>query len=111
MNPLMLEPPSLSTLVTQLASLPPHDPTRYQTNDGLDEPDCTKGLGVAQGMSVLGFFERENHYHERHDSSTVDLICNLLHLAHERGQEPSEILTTALWNFLAEAGSLKTECA
>ncbi len=111
MNPLKLEPPSLSTLVTQLASLPPHDPARYQTTDGLDEPDRTNGLRVVQGISALRFFERENHYHERDYSSTADLICNLLHLAHARGQEPSEILTTALCNFLAETGSLKTGCA
>lgn len=109
MNSLFSEPPALTLLVTQLDSLPPHDPERYQTTDGLDEPDATNGWRAEQALVALRCFARENHYPENDDTALPDLLSNLLHLAHARVQEPGGVLTTALRNFLAEAAERETE--
>ena len=109
MTPLLSAPPALALLVTQLDTLPPHDPARYQTTDGLDEPDATNGRRAEQALAALRCFARENHYSENDDTTLPDLLSNLLHLAHARGQEPGSVLSTALRNFLAEAGKRETE--
>ncbi len=100
---------SLSTLIKQLTILPPHNPVRYETTDGLDDPACTNGWRVAQAMEALGAFQSENNCGEDDACATADLICNLLHYAHSNGHDLSEVLVSALRNFLAEAGILKNE--
>jgi hypothetical protein len=107
MKPLLLEPPPISQLAQQLASLAPHDPARYQATDGLYETDYTNGLRAEQAFSALRFFARENHYPENEDNVIPDLICNLLHHAHARGHELEAVLSSALGSFLAEAGEIK----
>ena len=101
--------PSLITLIKQLTNLPPHNSIRYETIDGLDDCACTNGWRAEQAMKALGAFQGENNYGEDDASATADLICNLLHYAHSIGHEPSEVLMSALGNFLAEAGMLKIE--
>jgi hypothetical protein len=97
--------------LTLLNSLPPHDPARFQTTDGLDEPDRTNGLRAEEAKEALLAIHGFSSYEQDRDCSITDQITNLLHLAHAEGPDVRQTLETAVRNFLAEAGSLKRESA
>jgi hypothetical protein len=93
--------------LTLLHSLPPHDPARFQTTDGLDEPDRTNGFRAEEAKAALIAIHGFNSYEQDTDCSITDQITNLLHLAHAEGYDVRQTLETALQNFLAEAGEVK----
>ena len=93
--------------LTLLRSLPPHDPARYQTTDGLDEPDRTNSLRAEEAKAALIAIHGLSSYEQDTDCSITDQITNFLHLAHAEGHEVRQTMETALQNFLAEAGELK----
>jgi hypothetical protein len=93
--------------LTLLHSLPPHDPARFQTTDGLDEPDCTNGFRAEEAKAALIAIHGFSSYEQDRDCSITDQITNLLHLAHAEGYDVRQTLETALENFLAEAGEVK----
>lgn len=92
---------------TALNTLPPHDPGRYQTTDGLDEPDRTNGLRAEEAKAALIAIHGFSSYEQDTDCSITDQITNLFHLAHAEGYDVRQTLETALQNFLAEAGEMK----
>lgn len=91
----------------QLTTLPPHDSARYQTTDGLDEPDRTNGVRAEEAKAALIAIDGLSSYEQDTDCLITDQISNLLHLAHAEGQDVRQTLETALQNFLAEAGEMK----
>jgi hypothetical protein len=93
--------------LTLLHSLPPHDPARFQTTDGLDEPDRTNGFRAEEAKAALIAIHGFSSYEQDADCSITDQITNLLHLAHAEGYDVRQTLETALQNFLAEAGEVK----
>ena len=89
---------------TQLP-LPPHDPDRSATTDGLDNPDCTNGMRADFAAEALDVFQRACHMvGEDPDVASADLICDLLHHVHGHGYNPIEVLENAVVHFAAEAG-------
>jgi hypothetical protein len=93
--------------LTLLRSLPPHDPARFQTTDGLDEPDRTNGFRAEEAKASLIAIHGFSSYEQDKACSITDQITNLLHLAHAEGHDVRQTLETALQNFLAEAGDVK----
>lgn len=83
-------------------NLPPHNPDRWQTVDGLDEPGMSNGDRVEYARKHVSWMFANTE----DESNFSDLICNLLHLAHSKGMDPAEILSTAAGNFHAEASAL-----
>jgi hypothetical protein len=92
--------------LTLLHSLPPHDPARFQTTDGLDEPVRTNGVRAEEAKAALIAMDGLSSHEQDRDCSITDQITNLLHLVHAEGYDVRQTLETALQNFLAEAGSL-----
>jgi hypothetical protein len=88
-------------------TLPPHDPTRYQTTDGFDEPDRTNGVRAEEAKAALMAIHGLSAYEQDRDCVISDQISNLLHLAHAEGLNVTQTWETALRNFLAEAGEMK----
>ncbi len=86
----------------ELKNLPPHEPARFATiDDGLNaDPEMTNGKRAAEALNKLASFNFDD------DCEYIDLMVNLLHLAHSRGLEPTDILSSAANNFAAEAGPL-----
>jgi hypothetical protein len=93
--------------LTLFHSLPPHDPARFQTTDGLDEPDRTNGVRADEAKAALIAIDGLSSYEQDTVCSITDQITNLLHLAHAEGHDVTQTLETALQNFLAEAGEMK----
>lgn len=94
----------LIELAAQLDSLPPHDPNRFETLDGYDNPSCTNGKRAGFTIEALAVFEKACHMQEETDVAAGDLIGDLLHLVHSQGHDPKGVLKAALTNFIAEAG-------
>ena len=88
-----------------LGSIPPHDPNRHETNDGLDNHNCTNGMRVNFTVDALKVFQKTCYMDEETEVATSDLICDLLHLVHSLGCNPKNVLESALTHFLAEADS------
>ena len=93
--------------LASLHKLPPHNSARYQTTDGLDEPDRTNGLRAEEAKAAFIAIHGFSSYEQDTDCSITDQITNLLHLAHAEGYDVRQTLETALQNFLAEAGEMK----
>lgn len=94
----------LPELLIALESLPAHEPTRFETTDGLDNPDCTNAKRAGFTTEALAAFQKACHMNEEPDVAAADLICDLLHFVHSLDFKPKEVLETALTNFIAEAG-------
>jgi hypothetical protein len=80
---------------------PPHDPTRAASIDDGPHPDSPSNGDNARSAARACPPPKP----DSHDDETwyTDLICNLLHLAHSRELDPTDIITSALNNFHAEA--------
>lgn len=89
----------------ELHSLPPHDPIRFQTTDGFDEPDRTNGVRAEEAKAALIAILGLSAYEKDRDCSIRDQITNLLHLAHAEGLNVAQTWEMALQNFCAEACS------
>jgi len=92
-------------LLAELERICLHDPGRYETTDGLDNPDCTNGDRASMALEALDCFQEACNMVEDVDTAASDLICNLLHLVHSRGFDPRLMLQNGLGAFLCESGN------
>lgn len=97
------------TMLSELQSIPAHDPDRFETTDGLDNPDCTNGDRADMALEALDCFQVACSMTEDVDTAASDLVCALLHLVHSRGFDLRLVLQNGLGNFLCEAGVLSEE--
>ena len=74
-------------------TLPEYDPDRKTGN-------LLNSVLVAKASAAMQAVGLNTDYHE----DVSDMIANLLHLAHSRSQNPSEVLRAAVGNFLTEIG-------
>jgi hypothetical protein len=103
-HPSFPDPSSLDELVKNLDLLPSHDPDRFETLDGYDNPDCTNRMRAGFTIDALAAFQKACHMDEEPDVAASDLICDLLHFVHSLDYSPKDVLESALTNFNAEAG-------
>lgn len=94
----------LSITLAQLVLIPPHNPDRFETVDGLKNPNYTNGMRVGFAMKALRSFQNACHMKEEVDVAASDLICDLLHLVHASDHLPLAILDSAINSFLSESG-------
>lgn len=108
MNPEMLESQrnEFLTMLSELHSVPTHNPDRYETTDGADNPDCTNGDRAEMALEALDCFQEACSMTEEVDTAAADLVCALLHLVHSRGFDPQLVLQYGLGHFLCEADCL-----
>jgi hypothetical protein len=95
----------MSEFLAKIRQIQPYDSYRWETTDGLDNPDCTNGVRVDFAAKALDSFQNACGMNEAVDIATADLIGDLLHLVHSFGYEPLAILESALEHFSAEAGA------
>lgn len=98
------------TLLASLRNIPAHDPDRFETTDGLDNPDCTNGDRAGMALEALDCFQRACSMTEAVDTAAADLICDLMHLVHA-DDDPWDVLQSAIRHFLCEAGQIKVPLA
>jgi hypothetical protein len=101
---------NLDQLLTGFANLPPHDPARFETADGLEDPDCANGDRAAVAAGSLAAFQKSCGMDEDVETAASDLICNLLHLVHANHRDPLSVLHSGIRHFLAEAGQADARC-
>ena len=97
----------LQQLLTDLATIPAHNPTRYETTDGLDSPSCTNGDRVSFAAAAVDCFQQTCGMTEDLETAAADLICDLRHLLHANNQNPLPTLRNGIQAFLCEAGKIK----
>lgn len=97
---------SLKNLIGNLELLPPHDPDRFESIDGYDNPNCTNMKRAGFTIDALAVFQKACHMDEMPEVAVGDLICDLLHLVHSLHLSPKDVLERALNHFIAEAGWL-----
>jgi hypothetical protein len=97
----------LRDLLSELVGIPSHDPNRFESTDGYDDPNCTNGRRAAFAKEALDVFQRTCHMTEEVPTAAADLICDLLHLVHAGGDEPIAVIEAAIGHFVAEAGNMK----
>lgn len=97
------------SLLADLLVIPEHDPDRFETTDGSDNPDCTNGDRASLAQEALDCFQEACNMVEDVDTAASDLICNLMHLVHSHGFDPKLVLQYGLANFLCESGQLVDE--
>ena len=93
-------------LFPQLAAIPAHDPLRFETTDGLDNPKCTNGDRALFAAEALMSFQKACHMVEDVETAASDLICDLLHLLHANNRDLLSVLRIGINDFLCEASSL-----
>ena len=89
-----------------LASIPPHNPERFEKVGGLGNPKLTNGLRAGLARRALITFHSTCHMTEEMSVTASDLICDLLHLIHASGYNPATIVESAIEDFIAEAGEI-----
>jgi len=94
-------------LLAGFAKIPEHDPSRYETTDGLDNARCTNGHRALFAAEALDSFQSVCGMDENVDTAVSDLICDLLHLLHSKNCDPSSSLRNGIEGFLCEAGHLR----
>ena len=97
----------LLDLLVELDGIPSHDPDRFESTDGYDDPNCNNGKRAAFAKEALDVFQRTCHMTEEVPTAAADLICDLLHLVHAGGDEPIAVIEAAIVHFVAETGNLK----
>lgn len=97
----------LQILLADLAAIPPHDPARYETTDGFDNPTCTNGERASLAAEVLDTFQEICDMDEDVETAASDLICDLLHLLHANNIDPLPVLQRGIHAFLCEAGEIR----
>ena len=98
---------NLLQLLKAIEDLPPHDPDRFETTDGLDNPNCDNRKRAGFASAALDVFQEACHMNEEIDVAVGDLICDLLHLVHAYGTKPQRLIEIALNSFVAEAADLE----
>jgi hypothetical protein len=94
----------LSELVVILDLLPAHDPNRFESLDGHDDPNTTNAKRAAFTIDALAAFQKTRCMSEELNVAVADLICDLLHFVHALEYSPKDVLENALTHFIAEAG-------
>ena len=94
----------ISKLLKLIDDLPSHDPDRFETLDGLDNPACTNMMRAAYALEGLDAFQKACGMNEDVHVAAADLIDDLLHLVHSMGFNPKTVLEHAIGHFVAEAG-------
>jgi hypothetical protein len=97
-------PNLLGNLLFSLEFLPAHDPKRFESIDGCDEPNCTNRMRAELAIDALAAFQRACHMNEEANVAAADLICDLLHFVHSLNYSPIYVIESALTHFIAEAG-------
>jgi hypothetical protein len=87
--------------------IPNHDPDRFFTVDGLDDPNVTNGLRAKWATNALNAFISETGQEPDGIDAIVDLISGLMHLGHQLKENPFEMNELALSHFIAEASSFE----
>ena len=98
---------SLSDTCAQLASIPPHNPERFERADGIANPKYTNRMRAEFAMNALKSFQYARNVKEEVNLEVSDLICDLLHLVHSSDHPPLAILECAIADFLSEAGEIR----
>jgi hypothetical protein len=96
----------LHQLLIHLGDLPPHDPTRFETTDGFENPSCTNGDRASFAATALDAFQQSCGTNEDISTDAGDLICDLLHLLHANQHDPRDVLRSGIQHFLCEAGKI-----
>jgi hypothetical protein len=78
---------------------PPHEAERWRSTDGFGDKDTTNGDRANDAKTACRTLLND-------EDQFSDLICNLLHLAHEYNLYPGTIIKSAINNFNCEAGEL-----
>lgn len=97
-------PVLLRERVLNLELLPPHDPNRFESLDGFDDPNTTNAKRVGFTIDALVAFQKTSGERGEPRVVVADLICDLLHLVHSFQDGPQDVLENALTHFIAEAG-------
>lgn len=97
------------TMLSELHGIPAHNPDRFETTDGTDNPICTNGDRAEMALEALDCFQEACSMTEDVDTAASDLVCALLHLVHSHGFDPRLVLQYGLGNFLCEAGCLEDQ--
>lgn len=97
----------LQILLADFAAIPPHDPARYETTDGFDNPKCTNGERASLATEVLDTFQKISNMDEDLETTASDLICDLFHLLHANNIVPLPVLQSGIHAFLCEAGEIR----
>lgn len=95
------------TLLADLATIPAHDPSRYETTDGFDNPRCTNGDRASFAHEALDAFQKICNMDEDLEIASSDLICDLLHLLHAHNRSSLPVIHNAIHAFLCEAGEIR----
>jgi hypothetical protein len=95
------------TMLSELKTIPTHNPDRFETTDASDNPDCTNGDRAEMALETLDCFQEVCSMTEDVDTAASDLVCDLLHLVHSRGFDPRMMLQNGLGHFICEAGCLE----
>ncbi len=85
----------------------PHDRSRVVATDGYWDPDLTNGLRADSARYALLHFSQERGLDCDESACAVDLMTDLLHHLHSRGEDPIAALDRARKHFIAEV-SLNT---
>jgi hypothetical protein len=96
-------------MLAELPTIPAHDPDRFETTDGLDNPKCTNGDRALFAAEALMSFQKACHMVEDVETAASDLICDLLHLLHANNRDLLSVLRIGISDFLYEAGCLEDQ--
>ena len=105
-HPLPPKHTDLQPLLAGLATIPAHDPARYETTDGFENPNCTNGARATFAVEALDSFQKTCGMDEDLETAAADLICDLLHLLHANNQAPLPVLHRGIHGFLCEAAEI-----
>jgi hypothetical protein len=93
-------------ILAYLVGIPSHNPRRYETTDGLDNPACTNKDRASMAARALDEFRTSCGMIEDVETAAADLICDLLHLVHAENCDPLHAILNGIQSFLCEAGHL-----
>lgn len=93
-------------LLAKLDQIPAHDPARYATTDGLDNPECTNGDRVLFAVVALDSFQNACGMVENLETAASDFVCDLMHLLHANAINILPVLNNGIGAFLVESGSI-----
>ena len=96
-------------MLNRLAANPPHNPHRYEATDGLGIPNRTNGMRALAALDAISRYQEVCHMNEEVEVVAADLLGDLFHLVHSRGNGPKEFLQVGLSHFLHEAGPVQED--
>jgi hypothetical protein len=82
--------------------LPPHDPTLVVPTDGFFDPDASNGFRARSASSAVAYYQNERVLDPDPIGNSVDLLTDLLHFLHSKGENPIQAIDKARHYFLNE---------